>query len=212
MTELNHLSDMQLDVLREAGNIGAGNAATSMSKLMNQKIDMQVPSVHIVPFDDVLEWVGGSDMPVTGIMIHIFGDVPGKVYFILSVDEAESLAKYLTSQTHVQLVGDGEADRLGVSVIKETGNILAGSYLSALSDFTGLYMQPSVPFLHIDMAGAILSHALIEVSHMTDHALIIDTSISYNGLDNLIRGNFLFLPAPESFSKLFKSLGIEENE
>nr|WP_090233216.1 chemotaxis protein CheC [Lentibacillus halodurans] len=209
--EPNRLSDIQLDVLREAGNIGAGNAATSMSKLMDHKVDMQVPSVHIVPFDEVLEWIGGPDVPVASIMIHIFGDAPGNVYFFLKVNEAESLAKSVTKQPHVQLDNRG-TDHFAASAIKETGNILTSSYLSALSDFTGLHMQPSVPAMHIDMAGAILSHALIEVSQMTDYVLIIDTEISYSGFDQRIQGNFLFLPDPKSFSELFKSLGIEENE
>ncbi|HLS07656.1 chemotaxis protein CheC [Lentibacillus sp.] len=209
--EPNRLSAFQLDVLREAGNIGAGHATTSMSKLMNNKVDMQVPSVHIMPFDEVLEWIGASDTPVAGIMIRIYGDAPGTVYFILHVEEAESLVKSMTQHSDIQLV-HGETNHFAESAIKETGNILTGSYLSALSDFTGLHMQPSVPFLHIDMAGAIVSHALIEVSQVTDHALIIETEISYGGKSHRIHGNFLFLPDPGSFLKLFQSLGIEENE
>ncbi|MFD1360359.1 chemotaxis protein CheC [Lentibacillus salinarum] len=211
MVENNFLTDIQLDVLREIGNIGAGHAAASMSALMNKKIDMRVPIVTIVPFVDVLEWVGGLDRPVAGMMIHISGDLPGTIYFMLNIDEDETLVRCMTDRPKVQLVDNGKPDRFGVSLFKETDNILAASYFTALADFTGLQLQPSVPYLQIDMAGAILSHSLIEVSQMTDHALIIDTAISYSGGDNPVRGGFLFLPHPDAFSTLFQSVGIEED-
>ena len=34
-------SDLELDVLKEIGNIGAGNAATALSALLSKKVDMQ---------------------------------------------------------------------------------------------------------------------------------------------------------------------------
>ena len=39
------LTAMQLDALREIGNVGAGNAATALSQILNRKIGMTVPTV-----------------------------------------------------------------------------------------------------------------------------------------------------------------------
>lgn len=212
MKDINHLSSVQMDVLREVGNIGAGNAVTSMSKLLNKKIDIQVPSVNVVAFDEVMEIIGGPETPIAGIMIHISGEAPGKVYFILTVEEAELLVKSIINESDFKLLSVKEPNDLAISALKETGNILTGSYISALSDFTNLHMQPSVPYLSVDMAGAVLTVGLIEVSQVTDYAIIIDTKINDSESVNGIHGNFFFLPDPNSFSKIFKALGIEENE
>ena len=40
---INELNNIHLDVLREIGNIGSGNAATALANLLNRKINMDVP-------------------------------------------------------------------------------------------------------------------------------------------------------------------------
>src|SRR5690625_855568 len=76
---MNNLSRMQLDVLREIGNIGAGNAATSMSELLNKKINMQIPSVNIVSFDEMMNLIGGPDNVIVAIYFRVQGEAPGKI-------------------------------------------------------------------------------------------------------------------------------------
>ncbi|WP_430785891.1 chemotaxis protein CheC [Virgibacillus flavescens] len=206
------LSTTQLDALKEIGNIGAGNAATSMSQLLNKKIDMHVPSVKIIPFDEVMEMIGGPENLIVAIMIRIQGNAPGTVFFILSIDEASNLVRQITSDTEFRIVADQPPSGLAVSALQEVGNILAGSYLSALSDFTGINMQPSVPSLSIDMAGAILTAGLIKLSQVMDYAVIIDTTINENNSENGVNGKFFLLPDPESFDQIFKSIGISSHE
>lgn len=63
-----------------------------------------------------------------------------------------------------------------LSALSEIGNILAGSYLSSLADFTSLTMYPTVPALAMDMAGAILGYGLLQFGQMGDDALLIDTT------------------------------------
>ncbi|WP_188454367.1 chemotaxis protein CheC [Virgibacillus oceani] len=205
-------SIVQMDVLREIGNIGSGNAATSMSKLINKKIDMQVPSVNVVAFDEVMEMIGGPDKLIVALYIRIQGEAPGSVYFILTKEEAEFLVRQITDDTEFKLLDDKAPNDIAISALHEIGNILAGSYLSALSDFTGINMQPSVPSLSVDMAGAILTVGLLELSHVTDYAIVIDTKINDQSDSSGIHGQFLLLPDPESFSKIFSNLGINEHE
>ncbi|MFD1037964.1 chemotaxis protein CheC [Virgibacillus byunsanensis] len=207
-----HLSIKHIDVLREIGNIGAGNAATSMSKLLNKKIDMQIPSVNIVAFDEVMDLVGGPDNPIVAIYIRIKGQAPGSVFFILSIEEAEHLVREITTDTNVKLLSEEQPSEIAISALHEAGNILAGSYLSALSDFTEINMQPSVPHLSVDMAGAVLTVGLLELSHVSDYAIIIDTKINDNEETNGIHGHFFLLPDPESIPKIFTALGIDDHE
>lgn len=203
--DLTKLTQMQKDVLREIGNIGAGNAATSMSKLVNRKIEMDVPAVKIVSYDEMMNLIGGPEAVVVAMLFRIKGDAPGTVYFILSLEEADALIKEITDNAALSIHGD---DELAASVLQEAGNIVTGAYLSALADFTNITMQPSVPYLSIDMAGAILTVGLLEISHVADYALIIDAKMNTTYQTNQIKGNFLFIPDPDSFSKLFAALGV----
>lgn len=207
-TELN-ISDMHLDVLKEIGNIGAAHAATSLSELLQRKIDMHVPKVALVSFDDMFELAGGSENVVVGIFLRIEGDLSGSMFFVLPIDSANRFIR--------RLIGDAQFDfstpeligEIGISAMQELGNILSGSYLSALSDFTGLKIYPTVPSLSVDMVGAIVSFGLIEVSHYSDEVIVIDTKIvEEDENDKSVDGHFFLLPDPPSYITIFKSLGV----
>ncbi|GEN30450.1 chemotaxis protein CheC [Cerasibacillus quisquiliarum] len=207
------LTSIQEDILREIGNIGAGNAATSLSQLLRKKIDMEVPSIRIVALNELIEQIGGPEQIIAATVFRVEGDAPGTVYFIMALKEAENLVHEILQDDIA--IFDPETMRqneMAISVLKEIGNILTGAYLSALSDFTRLDMRPSIPYLGIDMAGAVIVDGLLELSHVIDYALIIDTKISSHEPTNGIKGQFFFIPDADSFNKLFTSLGINEYE
>lgn len=205
------LTTIEKDVLKEIGNIGAGNATTSMSQLTNKKILMGVPEVKVIPFDDVLHIVGGPEKLVVGMYFRIFGEAPGTVYFLLSVEEAESIIKDVTGGLEINLLSSNNDNKvLGLSALQEVGNIITGSYLSALADFTNLNMQSSIPYLSIDMAGAILSVGLIELSQRSDYAIVIDTQLEEQSGQNGFSSQFFFLPDIDTVPKLFNALGIDK--
>ncbi|GAB2563349.1 chemotaxis protein CheC [Gracilibacillus alcaliphilus] len=208
MVDMNNLSSLHLDILSEIGNIGSGNAATALSNLLNKKIDMSVPAIKIVEFNELMEYVGGPDQVIVSVCLRIQGEAPGSMFFVLQPEEANLLAEQLINVN----VSDIIEDEMALSAISEVGNILSGSYLSALSDFTSINMQPTVPTLVMDMAAAILMQGMIEISQESDYAIIIDTSIVQEGSPQreLIKGHFLLLPDPDSFGKIFESLGVIE--
>jgi len=204
MAIFNNFGDFQLDVLREVGNIGAGNATTALSKLLQKEIDMKVPQVRIIPFDEIADFVGGAEAVVVTVFLRVEGDCPGNMFFILEFPSARNLLYQVVGLESSQ---DEEAfSELELSALQEIGNILAGSYLSSLADFTQLNLQPSVPALAIDMAGAVLSYGLIELGQSGDFALTIDTAF-FEG-DEQVQGHFFLIPDPSSFEKLFSSLGV----
>lgn len=55
MSEINldEMSNEYFDVLKELGNIGAGNATTALAQLMQTKVDMSVPRVQLLEFKDL---------------------------------------------------------------------------------------------------------------------------------------------------------------
>lgn len=203
------ITSIHLDVLKEIGNIGAAHAATALSDLLKKKIDMRVPKVEMVSFNDMMELAGGSETVVVGIFLRIEGDVEGSMFFVLPIEQANKFIRGLISDESFDF-NEPPVPELGLSAMQEMGNILSGSYLSALSDFTGLKIYPTVPGLSVDMFGAIISIGLIELSHISDHVIVINTSIfdDENGDTDSVRGHFFLLPDPESFEQIFKALGV----
>ncbi|MGO4273353.1 chemotaxis protein CheC [Paenibacillus sp. TAF58] len=204
MDVFSRLEDFQMDVLKEVGNIGAGHAATALSTLLDKPIDMLVPKVRMLPFEEICESVGGAETVVLAIFLRVDGDAPGNMFFILDLDAAKNMLRDLIG---LNIEDQEEYSELELSALNEIGNILAGSYLSSLADFTNLNMQPTVPALAIDMAGAILSYGLLQFGQMGDQALLIDTKFMEG--ENEVQGHFFLIPDPESFGKIFSALGVE---
>lgn len=206
-----NLTSMHVDVLREIGNIGAGNAATSLSQLLNKKIDMVLPSVNIVTFDEMIEIIGNPEEVVVAVLFRIYGDAPSTVIFILTVQEAETLVRSMINDDDFTLTADVSSNQIAMSALEEVGNIVTGSYIAALSDFTGLHLQPSVPHLGIDMAASILTYGLIELSQVSDHAIVIDSIVDSKEKENAMKGNLFLLPNPDSLNVIFRALGISHD-
>ncbi|MBO8176552.1 chemotaxis protein CheC [Aeribacillus pallidus] len=213
MDFIHRITSLHLDILREIGNIGAAHAATALSQLLNQKIDMKVPNVNIVTFDEMMELAGGAENIVVSVFLRIEGDAPGSMFFILPLDQASQLIQQLTGDQTFSFEHPPYSE-IGLSAMQELGNILSGSYLSSLSDFTNLSLYPSVPALSVDMAGAIISYGLMELSQTSDYAIVVDTNIKKDEAsdEEAINGHFFLLPDPQSFEVIFQSLGVALDE
>ncbi|RAP76240.1 chemotaxis protein CheC [Paenibacillus montanisoli] len=203
MNPLAKLEAFKLDVLKEVGNIGAGNAATALSRLLDKPVDMNVPTVSLIPFERVADRVGGFEQVVIAVFLRVEGDAPGNMFFIIDEHSARKLLRNLLAIEPSEEAGYSEME---FSALSEIGNILAGSYLSSLADFTQLCLSPTVPAIAVDMAGAILSCGLVQYGEMGDSALLINTTF-LEGREELA-GHFFLIPDPESFDKIFSALGV----
>lgn len=198
------LTPMQMDVLREIGNVGAGNSATALSQIINHRIDMNVPEVSIVPLGDVPDLVGGADAMVVGVFLRVYGEAPGNILFLMPKESAFYLVDMLMGKHH----GDTQnLDFMDESALMEIGNILSGAYLNALFTMTKLSLLPSIPALAMDMAGAILSVVLIQLGQMGDHALVIETE--FLAEEDGIKGHFFLVPDPGSLDTILSAVGVK---
>lgn len=200
---LDQMDGFHYDVLKEIGNIGAGNATTALSTLLGSKIDMKVPNVELLDFTSLADIVGGAETTVVGILLTLEGDIEGMMMFMLEADSAHHLLNRLMDK-HNDI--DYAFDEMDYSALNEIGNIIAGAYLSSMSTLTNLYITPSVPYLAIDMAGAILSVPAIEFGKVGDRALVIDTEFGDEGL--FVDGYFILIPSLVSYEKILSSLGL----
>ena len=196
--------DIEFDVLTEIGNIGAGNATTALSQLINARIDMCVPKVDLLGFSELAEIGGGAETLVAGRLLSLEGDVDGMMLFVLE----SSAAHLLVDQLMGCVSGENKGDfsEMEQSALMEIGNIIAGAYLSSISELTNMKITSSVPYLSVDMAGAILSVPAIEFGKLGDKALLIESK--FKDLDVDISGYFILIPTLESYGQILTSLGL----
>ena len=203
--EVKNLSNLQIDALSEIGNVGAGNAATSLSIMINRRVEMSVPRVSIIPITEIWKVVGSEEEVVCGIFLRALGTAPGSILFMLPLPTAYQMVDLLMgvpSGTNQEL-GD-----IGHSALKELGNILTGTYLNALSMFTGLEFVPSVPALAIDMSASILGSLVLPMAEVGDYTLVIETVFSEN--HKALVGHFMMFPDPGSLSIILEKLGVDQ--
>lgn len=198
---LEKMSQEYFDVLKEIGNIGAGNAMTALSTMLQCKVDMQVPQVRLLEFKEVGEMIGGEEQVMVGVYLGVEGDINGSMLFLVELEAAKHLISRLMGMG-TEIVEFGEME---LSAMQEVSNIITGAYLNSLATLTNLKTYPTVPMLTMDMAGAILSVPAIQFSELGDKILLIQSKFHD---DVEINGYFILIPDIESYKKILTSLGM----
>lgn len=203
MSELSfdEMSQEYFDILKELGNIGAGNATTALAQMLQCKVDMSVPKVGLLEFKEVGAAMGGEEQIMAGIYLGVEGDITGSIMFLLEKESARFLVSKLMG---MQAEGD-DFTEMEFSALKEVGNIITGAYLNSLSSLTNLKIYPTIPDVTVDMAGAIMSVPAIQFGAVGDRMLLIQTQF----FDEVaIDGYFILIPDMESYAKILAALGM----
>lgn len=189
------LTDIQLDALKEVSNIGMGHAATALSQMIGQRVNLRVPRVSVTEISSVPEHLGGAETLMVGVTLQILGDARGSIMLLFPQESAHRLLGCLLQREERTLV----MNELNVSALKEVGNILASAYLSAIGNLLHKTLIPSVPLLSYDMAGAVVDYVLIDLSQTGNLALMVETDFSGDAsCSNQIKGHFFLMPDPQT--------------
>ncbi len=201
---MEELTSMKLDVLKELGNIGAGNATTALSVMLNSNLRMEAPVVKMLDFDEIPEMIGGADAIVAAVLTRFSGEVSGMMLFILELEEAKNLAGTMLCKTYSD---DFESfDHMDKSALKEVGNILMSSYINSIGTMTNLQFRTEPPAICVDMAGSVLSMPISQLGQVGDKALVIDSKFLDN--ERPINGFLMLVTDEMSYQKIFEALGI----
>ncbi len=192
-----HLTELQLDALRELANISSGTAATSLSQMLGRDVDLSVPRALALPLADAVEAAGDPAETVTGIGLEVTGDVPGAVLLLVPPEGAATLCS---------LLGVEPGTEVGDSALGEIGNILGASYLNALSSMTGMSLLPGTPQVMTDLLGAIVASVLAQSVGHGDIALVLDSELDITGEPCAI--SFMLLPDADGVNDLLAPLGV----
>lgn len=198
-------TDMQIDALREIGTIGAGHAATALSKMIGKKVTIKVPFVTIVELEEAPKVVSSKDEVVDGVYFKLTGDVMGNSLILFPSKSARLLVNIITKEEAEPTKPITED--LEKSALTEAGNIIVSSYLTAWGSMTGLVLMSSVPYFAFDTAGAIFNSVLAVVGSTSDIALIL--RIELIAASKKLRCWLYLLPDIKSSAKILDVLGVK---
>lgn len=204
MISYENLNELQLDVMREIGNIGAGNACTALSVLLGTAIDMSVPNVLLMGYESTAEHLGGEDNMVIGLKIEINGDLDGMMVHVVERRFAERIintfyAKKIESITNL--------DEMDSSVLNEMANITSGAYANSIASLTSLFVNIGTPVQVPGKVSDIMKLPLTEVVKPGEKVLVVDEVFTID--DEHISSNMILALESESLEKLFARLGVQ---
>lgn len=197
------LSPIAIDCLQEIGNIGSGNAASSLSAMLSKPVTMHVPKITVMDYQSVINAMGGPEKVITAILVTFKGDIKGMMMFLLEDAFAQIVVNTFMGKDRIDVIKMDEADS---SAVKEMGNIMAGAYLSALASFAELAVAMDPPSMTVDMMGALMSAPMTTLHDVGDKVLFIDDGFKINQVN--IDANIILIPEMESLNILTKKLGV----
>ncbi len=201
MTNL-EFNQVRIDAFREIGSIATGNAATSLSAMLGSKVNITVPNVTVELVEKVPELFGGREKILTAIFFKMSGQISGSILLVLNKSESLKLVNALTGQKVDEIEN---LDEVGLSALKELGNIIIGSFIRVLSNGLKMKMTYSVPGFSYDMVGAIFDEVLARLALETDHAVIMESEFLV--IDKVYHGHLVFVLTPQAVAAVIKALG-----
>lgn len=205
INNINELNSLHMDVLKEIGNIGSGNSATSLSAFLGKKVNIDIPTVKMMDINDMADHLGGPENMVASCTIIFNGDINGIMLILLSDKLVANIVNYFfpsDEEVNVMKLND-----MQISLLNELSNIAIASYINAISEMTSLSAVISTPSICVDMVGAILNLPFVSFDHMSEK--IISIAQNFRIGENTIDSNILMIPDIESLNKILNSLGIE---
>lgn len=197
-------SEIELDGLKEIVNVGGGNAATSISQMINSRVDMDVPEVEVMAYDELYQKIIADDVEMHAVLSKIVGDIDGALLFVIADESGQKIAKMMLGSD------DNPSNEIIASAVTELTNILFNSFLRAIGDMLQIQLIASLPISRYDFFGAIISSAYMAFDHYDEQILVIHNEFTYNN-ENLDASLFL-IPGEGVLDKTFKALGIWEEK
>lgn len=205
--DYDELNTLELDTLKEIGSIGMGNAATSLSAFIGQQVQIQMPEVRIMEYNEAIDWIGGPDAITAGVLVKLGGQING---IMLAVQKLDFVNLVLENT-----LGKGVKDYLGLhemenSALIEVGNIMISTFINALSGLAGVDIDLTVPAFTVDMQGAIMAVPMAAFGGQSNYIMTIGGKFVCNGQEVPCR--LLLSPDIRSLNFLLRKLGVSSGE
>lgn len=199
------MNAVELDVFREIGSIGIGNAATALSQVLGVQVSMQLPKVCLAGYDEAIASLGHPEDIVAAVLVETSGDIKGIMLYMLKLDFINAILARLVGK---YIADFSQIDELSASALEETGNIIISSYINAISKLANIEVHLSVPSVAVNMLGGILTVPIAMFGYSTDKLLMIQGEFLIGATE--LKGELVLLPDVDSLNFLMKKLGVAD--
>ena len=200
---LNELDAMHLDVLREIGNIGSGNAATSLSSMLNTTVEIEVPTISLINYENVSQYLGGKDNEVIGLALGLEADIEGVMLHVVQPRFASRIVNAFYPKEIETLEDINEMD---LSAVKETSNITTAAYVNSMASMTSTFINITPPIEYLDTVENVLKHASNRFDAIGNQVIYIDEKLNIGNTQ--IKSSMILILQIDSLKLLFDKLGI----
>jgi len=190
------LNELEIDFLSEVFNIGVGNAASSLSQMVNQPIKLSVPEFTFLSTEDLIVLLGQDNLlcSVSQKMEGLFS--AQSLLLFPENDSLEIVKKMLGDQ-----LSDESIAELQNEAMSEIGNIVLNACIGSLSESLGTKFKIDLPEFERAKPKNIL-----QSKNLNSDDLILFIRIELTLSESKISGYLAFLLGFESFSLLHENL------
>ena len=205
LTNMQTLSDLQRDALREVANIGAAHAATALSLMTSTRIMISVPRITVAALAELAPMISRSNELIALVPMEMTGSMNGHTILAFPLPTARRLASLMLMRAVPE---SDELSALESSALTEAGNILAGAYMTALSEFMNMTLLPSPPSLTVGPAREALAETAWATGHTGGYVFCVETEFLIDQNDGSLPGYFLLLPDAPSLSAMLAAVRV----
>jgi chemotaxis protein CheC len=213
LLDLSSMNQMQLDAIREIGNIGAGHAATALSEMLGCMVEIDIPKAELVSIYNLDSYYDEPDAGYAAVFAASDNDKPFN--FMLLIKEAgvsKIVGMLVEKQFGMQMDVSSMPGEMMESALGEIGNILLGSFLNSVNGLLGLSSGISTPSITHDTLASILSVVSAMFGQYGDVALVTKSQLNVRpqGQEQTeaIDANILLASEPDALEMLLKKLGV----
>ncbi|WP_406656708.1 chemotaxis protein CheC [Methanolobus sp. ZRKC2] len=185
------MDEMAKGAFQEAGNIGMGHLATSLSKMVSREVKIDIPSVEMLSLEDIITNASdGKQKSVVGIHLQLSGDVTGGTLILLPKFSALSFSDLLMKKP---IGTTTKIEEMQVRKLREMGVRLCSSYMRVVNEFLGLNLKVGEPTMEVNMEG-VADFIQQEIGELADDFIVVKGECFIPSTNSRNEFNMLFEP------------------
>lgn len=213
------LTQAQENCLTEIGKSGADNASQALAQILKKEIKIDLQKVRSFSLKKLLkslprpsekgegkpmspaEEAGPPEAIMIGAVMHVQGEIRGRMAVLLSYQNGLDIADLRAGQT---MGGTKAFSEAGINTVKSVAAVLSKSYLTAVSKLLGVSITSLLPTVFFDNEDAILK--LVAEDFPDEYIFTIETELAVTGTE--IKSRILLVPDTNSLKLILKNMGM----
>jgi flagellar motor switch protein FliN/FliY len=139
-----NLTHEQIDILGEIANISMGNSATTLSMMVNKKVDITTPNVKVIKRSEALD---DYEKTCIFVQIHYVKGLQGNNVLVLKEHDVKVMTDLMMGGDGTNTSGD--ITDLHLSAASEAMNQMMGTSATSLSSMLAIPTDISTPIVNM---------------------------------------------------------------